>query len=256
MTRFVFQINRPAGVWASGLLTSLLFLLSIGASLFLAAGKDFDAEELTFDPNRTRGFLNLGTPERAWQFTSLANERDRPALSMPVNQSIVDVLATFGWRATRPDPITKREEIATALQPLLLANGMMSSRVVRLSEDHAVTELCLQKQPVDELVRKLFLLVLSRQPDQAEQELYAELLSPGYDRRLTGLPKPPPVKKVRAHVDWDKHLEAEASLELMKAAEQARAGDPPTVRLTEDFRERVEDALWALINSPEFLFVP
>jgi hypothetical protein len=34
---------------------------------------------------------------------------------------------------------------------------------------------------------------------------------------------------------------------------QARAGDPPTDRLRADWRERMEDALWSLVNSPEFL---
>ncbi len=35
-----------------------------------------------------------------------------------------------------------------------------------------------------------------------------------------------------------------------------REGDPPTRRLREDWRRRMEDALWALVNSPEFVFVP
>lgn len=43
----------------------------------------------------------------------------------------------------------------------------------------------------------------------------------------------------------------------MLAAQQLVAkGEPPTARLTDDFRERVEDVLWALINSPEFVVVP
>ena len=37
------------------------------------------------------------TPRRAWQFTSLSNERDRPSLAIPKAQSVVDVLF-FGWR--------------------------------------------------------------------------------------------------------------------------------------------------------------
>ena len=70
----------------------------------------------------------------------------------------------------------------------------------------------------------------------------------------TALPKV--VRQKRAYVDWDKHLKAEASVELLKAEKLVRAGEPPTVRLTTEFRERVEDAIWCLINSPEFVFVP
>ena len=44
---------------------------------------------------------------------------------------------------------------------------------------------------------------------------------------------------------------------MMLAAQQRVArGEPTTQRLTADFRERVEDALWALINSPEFVVIP
>jgi hypothetical protein len=35
-----------------------------------------------------------------------------------------------------------------------------------------------------------------------------------------------------------------------------RAGDPPTDRLRANWRERMEDMVWALVNSPEFVFVP
>jgi len=225
-------------------------------SLHVAMGKEFGAEELTFDPHETRGFLNLGTPRRAWQLTSLSNERDRPALSMPVNQSIVDVLVTFGWRATRPDPITERDVSPSPLQPLMLANGLMSWRTLRLTEDNRVTELCLQDVSVEQLAAGLFESVLSREPDAKELALVAETLRPAFESRRTGKPKRKPEPLDRAYVDWDKHLDAEASRELLEAERLVRQGDPPTVRLTTGFRERVEDVLWALVNSPEFVFVP
>lgn len=42
----------------------------------------------------------------------------------------------------------------------------------------------------------------------------------------------------------------------MAAEERARQGDEPTPRLQPHWRERMEDVLWALVNSPEFVFVP
>lgn len=225
-------------------------------SLHTAVGKPYDAEELTFDPNRTRGFLNLGIPERAWQMTSLSNERDRPALSMPGNLAIVDVLKTFGWRETRPDPITVRDHEPGPLQPLMLQNGLLAWRLMRLTEDSFVTELVLQEQTPEEFVQRLFLAILSRSPDAEEQQAFVELLSPGFDARGTGEAKPHLVRRPRARVDWDKHLDAEASVELLEAERIYREGDPATVRLSPEFRERAEDALWSLLNTPEFVFVP
>ncbi len=225
-------------------------------SIHTAVGKPFDSEELTFDPNKSRGFLNLGQPSRAWHMTSMSNERDRPALAMPVNQSIVDVLSTFGWRETRPDPLTDRDHEPNPLQPLMIANGLMSQRILRLTEESPLTELCLEDQSAEELVRELFVATLSRQPDADEQAVFVELIGDTFSKRRTGKPKPKIEKRKRAYVDWDKHLKAEASVEILAAEKLVREGEPPTIRLTKDFRERFEDAVWALVNLPEFVFVP
>ncbi len=113
-------------------------------SLFVAVGKDFQAETLgvhATDP----GAVQLPNPRRAWQFAALPNERDRPSLGMPVNQTIVDVMTVFGWKGSRQQPVSEREQTTSALQPLLLFNGLMSHRIVRLSEQSGFTELCLQQ---------------------------------------------------------------------------------------------------------------
>jgi hypothetical protein len=224
-------------------------------SLFVAVGKEFRAETLgvhATDP----GAVQLPQPRRAWQFAALPNERDRPALGMPVNQTIVDVMQTFGWNGSRQQPRSEREETTSALQPLMMSNGVMSQRIVRLSERSAITDLCLQEISVATLVDRLFLSVLSRLPDQSESEQFVSFLSPGFQQRRTGRQARPFEPLGTFQPDWRKHLEAEQTSLMLESQRRVSRGEAPTARLKDDFRERVEDALWALINSPEFVVMP
>ena len=91
---------------------------------------------------------------------------------MPVAQSFVDFLSTFGWRDARPDPLTVREDAATVLQPLQMANGLATNRIAQLSDDSVLTETCLQEQPLPNLVNAIYLRLLSRQPTAAESKLF------------------------------------------------------------------------------------
>ncbi len=224
-------------------------------SLFLAVGKEFNGETLgvhATDP----GAVQLPQPRRAWQFTALPNERDRPALGMPVNQTIVDVLTAFGWNGARQQPRSEREQVRSALQPLLLFNGLMSQRIVRLSERSTVTELCLRDLTVPELVDQLFLTVLSRHPDELERDRFVMFLQPGFATRKTGHPPRPYEPVSTFQPDWRKHLQPEQTRFMLEAQRRVARGELPTARLTDGFRERVEDVLWALINSPEFVVIP
>jgi hypothetical protein len=232
-------------------------------SLFAAVGKEFAAEELNLDPDGRRPvteFLNLGTPRRAWEFTSTSNERDRPALALPVVQSLVDVLETFGWRPSRQDPITVRDEATTPLQPALLANGTVAGRVARISDDSALCTLCLQDQPAEALIRSVYLRLLSRPPSDVETSRLVAYLGDAYETRIVpGVAAAPRAKSgatAPRRVSWSNHLSPEASTIQIEREKSARAGDPPTARLTGEFRERMEDIVWALLNSPEFVFVP
>ena len=132
----------------------------------------------------------------------------------------------------------------------------MSQRIVRLSEQSAITELCLQEVPLRTLVDRLFLTVLGRRPDNEERRKFEDFLRPGYPQRSTGKAARPIEPLSTFQPDWRKHLEAEQTRLMLKAEHRVARGEQPTVRLTIDFRKRVEDVLWALINSPEFVVIP
>jgi hypothetical protein len=168
------------------------------------------------------------------------------------------LLVTFGWRESRQNPLTVRDEEPNVLQPLVLANGVVGARIASLSDDSAITRLALAGYSLDELVRQVYLHFLSRQPTPDERQMFADLLEPGYsERRLEVDPfvnghEP----ERRSAVAWSNHLSPEASRLKLEMERQARNGDPPTVFLSADWRERMEDMVWALVNSPEFVFVP
>jgi hypothetical protein len=199
--------------------------------------------------------LNLGVPRRAWQFAALANERDRPALALPAAQGFVDVLTAYGWRESRTTSQTVRDDAPTPLQAVTLSHGLLHRRVARLSDDSAFTALCLQDVELKELVRRVVERVMTRPPTVAEETLFVELLAEGFQERRTGK-VPLPRSQRRSAVSWANHLSPEATRLKLEQEQVARAGDPPTPRLTADWRERMEDVLWALLSSPEFVFVP
>jgi hypothetical protein len=228
-------------------------------SLYAAAGKTFDAEMLTLDPEGRRpddSFLNLGAPSRAWHLCSLSNERDRPALALPVAQSLIDLLTVFGWRDSRPFSATTRDDQATVLQPLTLANGNAGHRLVQLSDNTVLTELALTATTPQQFIQHLFQRVLGREPTASELQQFNDELMPGFaDRVVPGAKAHPPMAK-RNSVSWSNHLNAAATRQKHEQEEAARLGDPPTERLTEAWRITAEDVLWVLLNAPEFAFVP
>lgn len=230
-------------------------------SLFVVTGKPFRVEEVNLDVDGRRSLKNsitLGQPSRCWMLTSTSNERDRPSLALPRVQAVADVMQAFGWRGARPDAASTRDTAPNALQPAILANGTMSVWLSRLSDDHGITRLALEDQPLEQLLDGLFLRVLTRLPTPKERAAYAEYLRPGYDARRneadSAADQAPTPHRPRRYVSWSNHLDAESTVLKQQEEAAARRGDPPTRRLKADWRERLEDVLWALANAPEFVF--
>jgi hypothetical protein len=229
-------------------------------SLHLAVGKRFDCEELNLNPAGDRSstqFLNLGKPQRAWQMTALSNECDRPALALPTAQSAADVMSIFGWRQSRQNPATSRDDAPSPMQTLILANGILGTRLVRLSDDSYFTQAALNSTTVEQLVNNAFLRILSRPPSAIERRTFVELLKPHVaDRKNAGAELVKAGPKTDNRVSWSNHLSAEATLIRLEEEKKLRMGEQPTLRLKPAFRERFEDNLGALVNSPEFVMVP
>lgn len=225
------------------------------------SGREMDLERLTMDLEGRLApdlFMNFGNPKRAWEFTTMANERDRPSLALPRHQAVVDVLLAFGWRNSRQEPTTHREEAANPLQPGVLANGVMGGWLTRLSDDSELTEICLEAESPGALTEQLFRRILTRPPTGEERRRFVTLLSAGFDDRIVPDDRVlPETEEVRLPwVSWSNHLHSEANTIKQKQEELARRGDPPTRYLTASWRERAEDAVWALFNSPEMILIP
>ena len=231
-------------------------------SLLVAAGKHMDTEEITFDAdgvNQEKIMISLGYPKRSWEFASLSNERDRPSLALPRAQAVVDVLKNFGWTGARQGPHSVRDNEANVRQPAILANGSLGKQATTLSDNSAVTTLSVNENAtLNEVVDSVFLRVLTRKPTPDERKLYVALLQEGFDQRV--IPesdrKAQPVREPLGHVSWSNHLSAEANSIMLEKEKRAKEGDLPTVKLRTEWREKMEDMLWAMMNSPEFIFIP
>lgn len=226
-----------------------------------AAGRQLQTEQLTMDIEGTLPadrFMNFGFPKRAWEFTTLANERDRPSLALPRIQAVADVLQAFGWRNSRPEPKSDREESPNLIQPGVLANGSLGIWLTRLTDDSDLTQSMLKPQTVEQLVDELFLRLLTRPPTATERKQFAGLLRPDYADRVVQQQDigTAPEEPKFPYVSWSNHLNTEANVIKVEMQELVRSGPPPTRYLQPNWRERAEDAVWSLLNSPEMILIP
>jgi hypothetical protein len=232
-------------------------------SVFHATGTPFDLEEVSLDTDGVRAVstaITLGQARRCWMLASTSNERDRPSLSLPKITAITSVLQTFGWRGARQDPQSLRDTEPNILQPAIYANGVMSTWLTRLSDRHGITRLVLEDQPVGQLVDRVFLRLLTRKPSAEEKERYVRFLSEGYETRV--IPEAERVKPTAGkrepvrYVTWSNHVDGPANALAVQKEAEARRGDPPTNALNTDWRLRMEDTLWAVLNAPEWVYTP
>jgi mono/diheme cytochrome c family protein len=230
-------------------------------SLFRASGQPMNTEELTFDPTGRRaegGRINLGTPTRAWMFANLTNDRDRPSLSMPYAQCVVDVLEAFGWNGARQAPRTDRENAPNVLQPGVLANGVLSSTLTRASYRSELAEVALQATSPKQIVDRVFLRFLGRAPSAKEAAPFVQALTEGFAQRVV------PQHKVRLpepdaplpRLTWFNHLHPDSSKVALQIDQRAHQGPPPDPRLESAWRERYEDFVWSVLNTREFVWLP
>ncbi|TWT91877.1 DUF1553 domain-containing protein [Neorhodopirellula pilleata] len=230
-------------------------------SLFHCTGSTMNVEELTFVhdgslPESKR--LSLGVPHRAWMFCGLQNERDRPSLSMPRAQVVVDVLDAFGWTGARQNPIALRDTDPNVLQPGILANGTLTSNLTRASAGSELAELAIQTADAESLLESLFLRFLSRFPSDTEREKFTLALATGFEDRI--LPDAEfsevPADEPLPVVTWTNHLVGEANEIQQEIQRRVQRGPAPDPRLRPQWRMMYEDVVWSLINHNEFVWVP
>jgi hypothetical protein len=106
-------------------------------------------------------------------------------------------------------------------------------------------------------VNAVYQQVLNRPPTEDEKSLFIELIASGFEARKTDAPPgPKPGWPQRDGVSWSNHLQGKSNAIRLAWQKQVEKGDPPTTLLTADWRERAEDFVWVLVNSPEFVWIP
>ena len=136
----------------------------------------------------------------------------------------------------------------------------MGTWLTRLSDDHGVTALAGEDQSIETFVERLYLRLLTRPPTAEELNRYVAYLSKGYETRLVApedrvSPSPAP-RELRRYISWSNHLDSAANVLAQQYEAEARRGDPATQALEFDWRLRLEDVLWALLNAPEWIYTP
>lgn len=230
-------------------------------ALFRASGRSLEVEELTFDPTGRRpegGRISLGRPTRAWMFANLTNDRDRPSLSLPYAQCVVDVLEAFGWSGARQAPRTDREVAPNVLQPGVLSNGVLATSLTRAAYGSELSKIALESPGPEQVVERIFVRFLSRRPREAEAAPFVTALRDGFEQRIRrpGVAREPAPLAPLPQLTWFNHLHPDSTRVALQIDKRVHEGPPVDPRLEPAWRERFEDFVWSVLNTREFVWLP
>ena len=215
-------------------------------SLHLTVRRPFKSERIAYQK------VDYGIPKRTWQIVSLSNEEDVAVLAKPLLQEIITLAKAFGWRDQRPNPLSVRNDDPHALQPLALANGDLMHRLVKLTDRSYYTELSREAGTLDQYGNRLFLNTLSRPPTEREKSWLRNELGALWSRRLV----PRELREARREEAGVEAVTVTDSIAAHQYIMRVRQGEPATTALTPAWRRNAEKVLWAVLNSPEFIFLP
>lgn len=230
-------------------------------TLHQSLGVPMSVEPMTFVHDGRRALSNrqmLGQPDRAWMLASLNNERDRPSLSLPKARAVADVLQAFGWNGSRQMPVSRREMDPNLLQPGILANGVLTATLTRASAGSTLAQLAVEARSADDLLRQLFLRILTRLPSSEETDHFLPVLQTGFDLRILPADEQQRVQKLPPLplVTWFNHQRHDANAIQRQMEQRVQDGPPADPRLRPEWREVYEDLAWSLINHSEFVWIP
>ncbi|QDV57761.1 DUF1553 domain-containing protein [Rosistilla oblonga] len=233
----------------------------IADSFFEATGREMDVEPMTLDPDgraasNTRN--SYGKPHRCWMFVSNSNERDRPSLTLPRAEAVIEMLTAFGWTADRQAPKTDRETEPNVLQPAVMANSTLTISLTKAADASPLADLAVEADSPRELLDSLFLRFVSRRPTAAETEIFLAPLREDFSDRLVPQDEivPPEAPPRLPQVTWWNHVRNDANTIQQELASRVLQGPPADPRLTTAWRQRYEDVVWSIVNLREFVWIP
>jgi len=112
------------------------------------------------------------------------------------------------------------------------------------------------------LVEQTYLRILGRTPNNVELNMFVTLIRDGFsDRRISVSPADLAIaanlkyQLPRDLVSWSNHNSMKANEIKLVLRKAVYRGEAPTPQLNTPWRQRMEDMVWVLFNSPEFIYI-